>query len=87
MPTTITGNKVSVATADGDAKRQVATDAGTYPFQNVTLATALTAVAGITDLPSAKIFLGHAVRKVFDNDARIKILETQVAYLLKQLNR
>jgi hypothetical protein len=78
---------ITVTTPEGDAKRQVTTDAGAYPFQNVTLAQALTAVAGVTDLPSARTFLGHAVRKVFDNDARIKILEAQVAYLMKQVNK
>lgn len=80
MPTTVNGNKVSVASAQGDIKRQAATDAGAYPLQGITLAQALAFLtANVSDLPTAKVYMGHATRKIFQLQAAVDELTAIVA--------
>jgi hypothetical protein len=73
MPTTVNGNQVNITTPTGDAYRQAKADAGVNPIENLTLAQALTFLqSNVTDLPSAKVYLGHLTKLVFELGAQFK---------------
>lgn len=64
-------------TPEGDQLRQAQNDAGTNPIDSLTLAQALTYLqANVTDLPSAKTYIGLLTRLVFILVRRVDRLET-----------
>lgn len=64
---------IQVQTSEGQAARQSKTDAGTNPIANLTLAQALNYLStNVTDLASAKTYLGHLTKVVFVMAAVLK---------------
>jgi hypothetical protein len=61
----VSGQNVTVTTAQGDALRQARTAVGSNPIDNLTMAQALAWVdANVTDLPSARNALKHLVKLI-----------------------
>lgn len=66
-------------TPEGDAIRQAQTDAGTNPIDSLTLAQALTYLStNVTDLPTAKTYIGQLTKLVFIQARRIDRLEQTI---------
>ncbi len=67
---------LQTTTPEGDAIRQAQTDAGANPISALTLAQALAYLqTNVTDLPTAKVYLGHLTKLLFIEKRRNDRLE------------